>query len=119
MRYRNRLGWQPLEDLVEHFFNSEFWGVNSEAIAQPLQDFKIEYALPGIKKECIKITHDGLNLKIEVDSERLKKNITHRLPANKYNIEKMEVKYADGLLELAMPLKKLEEESKVKEIEIK
>ena len=82
------------------------------------EDFNWSWELPGVKKEEITVIHDGQNLKLSVSSDRKKLNEQWYLPPNQYNIENIQVKYQDGLLNITAPRlgsKKME----VRKIEIK
>lgn len=82
-------------------------------------DFEKEFALPGVKREEIKVTHDGVNLWIEVNSKRIRRTEQFRLPEAFFDVDKISVKYENGLLEVKLPLKIKEEVKKARLIEIK
>ena len=100
------------------------------------QNFDIELAVPGMKKEDFKISLDRNILTIfsEVKTETEQKDETTKytrrefnynsfsrsftLPSQVVDSEKIEANYTDGILKIMIP-KKVKEEVAVKTIEIK
>lgn len=107
------------------FFESVFEQLVDPVLADypkldtPIKDFKEEYALPGVKKSELDLIHDGEFLTIKVDSQRIKKTLSVRLPSKYYNVDKIDVKYEDGLLSITVPVLKKEEKKDLKRIELK
>lgn len=86
---------------------------------EPTKDLRLEYSFPGVKKNEISVTYENDTLIIAVDSKRMKRKIEQRIPSKYYNIDKIDVKYEDGLMEITVPLLKTEDRKDVKKIEIK
>ena len=100
------------------------------------QNFDIELAVPGMKKDDFKINLDRniLNISSEAKTENEQKDengkYTRRefnyssfsrsftLPSQMVDAEKIEANYTDGILKIMIP-KKVKEEATVKTIEIK
>lgn len=82
------------------------------------EDFNYSLALPGVKKEEIKVFYNSPFLTVAIDSKRQKKTEAFRLPEEIFDYDKINVKYEDGLLEINLPVKK-EEKKPVKIIELK
>ena len=128
-----------LPALIEDFFNRDLldssnmnWRgsgatMPSVNIIESNDDFRIEVAAPGMKRDDFKIELDNNVLTIashvEVKKEENDKLFTRRefnyqsfqrsfaLPENKVEGEKITAKYADGILYVTVPKK---EEAKVK-----
>jgi HSP20 family protein len=130
-----------LPSLIEDFFNRDLvdssvfnWretGATMPAvnIAETNEDYLIEVAAPGMKRENFKVELDNnvLTIASHIENEREEKNdksnFTRRefnyqsfqrsfsLPENKVEGEKISAKYSDGILYVTVPKK---EEAKVK-----
>lgn len=130
-----------LPSLIEEFFNRDLidssvsdWRergatMPSVNIAETNEDFLIEVAAPGMKRENFKVELDNniltiaAHLEAEQEEKSEKANFTRRefnyqsfqrnfsLPENKVEGEKIVARYADGILYVTVPKK---EEAKVK-----
>jgi len=120
-----------LPDLWDNFFNKDIFGWNSNLanegqslpavnIKETNDDYLVEMAAPGMKKEDFKIELDGTALTIS--SERKEENTnneegnysrrefsyqsfyrTFHLPKDVVDSEKINAKYEDGILKLIIP----------------
>ncbi len=109
----------------DRFFNDDFFGVKGESnftpqvdISESEKEFEIQFALPGMKKEDIKI--DLNDDRLTVSGERKLKNEKNEknyhsvesyygafnrsfyLPDN-VNVEKVDASYRDGVLNIVLP----------------
>ena len=132
---RTRTSWPNLIDeflndsLMPRFFNWET-GQNMPAvnITEGKDDYRIEVAAPGLKKEDFKISLDNNVLSIssekEIKNETKKENVLRRefsyssfsrsftLPES-VNGEKIKATHSDGILSIHVPKK---DEAKVKPV---
>lgn len=78
----------------------------------------LTWELPGVKREEIDISYSDNVLRIKVNTKKHYINDGFRAPEDFYDIDKIEAKYQDGLLEITVP-KREEKKSEAKKIEIK
>lgn len=116
------------DDFVTRNWSNNNHAVPAVNIKETDDDFQIEVAAPGLKKEDFKIEldNDVLTLSSEVKNEKESKedNYTYRqfgyqsfkrsfqLPKGKVNADKVNAKYENGVLHLVLP--KLEEAKPIK-----
>ena len=130
-----------LPSLIEDFFNRDLLDSSASSwrssgatmpsvnIAETNEEYLIDVAAPGMKRENFKIELDNniLTISSEVESQNEEKdnktNFTRRefsyqsfqrsfsLPENKVEGEKITARYSDGILHIAIPKR---EEAKVK-----
>lgn len=85
----------------------------------PTSDFKATYEIAGVKKNEIDVSYANNQLLIKINSKyKGNRSVCQSLRADYYDVDKIDVKYEDGLLEIKVPLKRTKE-SDVKKIEIK
>lgn len=103
-------------------------------ITQEQGEYKIELAVPGMKKEDFKIDVDGNMLTISSEKEESNEEKQKRFTRKEYsyssftrsftlpeevNQEKIEAKYEDGVLKLLLPTRPELKKASAKQIEIK
>lgn len=103
-------------------------------ITQEKGEYKIELAVPGMKKEDFKIDVDGNMLTISSEKEESNEEKQKRFTRKEYsyssftrsftlpeevNQEKIEAKYEDGVLKLLLPTRPELKKASAKQIEIK
>ncbi len=118
--------------------NSNFADVNSTLpavnILETKNDFQIELAAPGLKKEDFKINFDNGSLiissELEEESETKDEKFTRKefsyrsfqrtfsIPKNLVNHEKITASYENGLLKLTLPKAEEIKQKPVKQIKI-
>jgi HSP20 family protein len=139
---RNATLFPSLPSLLEDFFNRD-WADSTSAngnysatlpsvnVRETNEDYRIEVAAPGMKREAFKVELDNNVLTISSQQEDNrenydeKENYTRRefnyqsfqrsftLPENKVEGEKISARYADGILYITVPKK---DEAKVKPV---
>ena len=136
MRWQHR---GPLADIVNNFFDNEydFFGrKNSDPGANIIENddnFSLELAAPGMKKDDFRISLENniLTISAEMEDEKREegKNYTRRefyygsftrsftLPRT-IELEKIKADYADGILKLTLPKKEDAKLGLKKEIKI-
>lgn len=119
-----------LPNLWDNFFNKDVFGWDSNFanegqslpavnIKETNDDYVVEMAAPGMKKEDFKIELDGTALTISSEHKEEKKNEeenynrrefsyqsfyrTFHLPKDVVDSEKINAKYEDGILKLQIP----------------
>jgi HSP20 family protein len=122
----------------EWFDETGIWGrtmnVPAVNITEQKNEYKVELAVPGMKKDDFKIDVDGNMLTIssekEESSEEKEKKFTRKeysyssfsrsftLP-EEINLDKIEAKYEDGVLRLSLPRKEEAKISSAKHIAVK
>jgi HSP20 family protein len=122
----------------EWFDETGLWGrtmnVPAVNITELKNEYKVELAVPGMKKEDFKIDVDGNMLTIssekEESSEEKEKKFTRKeysyssfsrsftLP-EEINLDKIEAKYEDGVLRLSLPRKEETKMPSAKNIAVK
>jgi HSP20 family protein len=122
----------------EWFDETGIWGrtmnVPAVNITEQKNEYKVELAVPGMKKDDFKIDVDGNMLTIssekEESSEEKEKKFTRKeysyssfsrsftLP-EEINLDKIEAKYEDGVLRLSLPRKEEARISSAKHIAVK
>jgi HSP20 family protein len=122
----------------EWFDETGIWGrtmnVPAVNITEQKNEYRVELAVPGMKKDDFKIDVDGNMLTIssekEESSEEKEKKFTRKeysyssfsrsftLP-EEINLDKIEAKYEDGVLRLSLPLKEEARISSAKHIAVK
>ena len=142
-----RLSNNTFPSLIDRFFDGELmdWnrgnysGLNSTLpavnIREDNNEFKIEVAAPGLKKDDFKLNYDNGSLTIssEIKSEHEEKEgekvtrkefsyqsfqRTFSIPANAVNAEKISAKYNDGILYINLPKREEVKPKPAKQIEI-
>ena len=121
----NRFAPSTFNTFFDKFFNDDFFrdGTNKTFspqvdIAETEKSFEIQFALPGMKKDDIKIDINGDQLTVsgerKMENERKDKNFhsvesyygsfsrSFYLPDN-VNTEKIDASYKDGILEITVP----------------
>ncbi len=132
----------PYTDIFGSLFNPEplfpkTWSAKIPAvnIAESAQEFHLELAAPGLKKEDFKISMEGdqLNVSVERKEETEENNADRKYSRKEFSYssfnrlftlpdsadqDKIKAEYLDGVLSITIP--KLEETKiQVKEIEVK
>ncbi len=122
----------------EWFDDSGFWGktmnVPAVNITEEKNEYKVDLAVPGMKKDDFKIDVDGNMLTISCEKEESAEEKEKKFTRKEYsyssfrrsftlpeeiNLEKIQAKYEDGVLRLSLPRK---EEAKIissKHIDVK
>lgn len=129
----------PTEDLFAPFFRGALWPTQESArglsrgiavdVTEDKNHFMVQADVPGVKKDDIQVTvHDDvLRLSVETTEEKTEEDPEKRwhryersgtwaarsirLPKNA-DLDHIKAKYADGVLNLEIPKKKAEEESR-------
>ena len=122
----------------EWFDDSGFWGrtmnVPAVNITEQKNEYKVELAVPGMKKDDFKIAVDGNMLTISSEKEESSEEKEKRFTRKEYsyssfsrsftlpeeiNLEKIEAKYEDGVLRLSLPRKEEAKLPSAKHIAVK
>ena len=126
-RPKGRLLPSVFEDFfmpMDEFFDKGLWGralnVPAVNVIENMNEYKLAFAVPGMKKNDFKIDIDGnlltVSAEIEEKKEEKKKEFTREeynfssfsrsftLP-DEVNKEKIEAVYVDGVLKLSLPKK--------------
>lgn len=118
MRYYN--DWfDTLFDGLVPVFETAQGKRDSTVYADDKGNFNLEMELPGIKKDEVKITHENNYLVIQAKSKRKNAEKRTYLPADKWDIDKAEVNYENGLLEVKVPPKQAPPKLGFKTLQIK
>ena len=126
-RPRGRLLPSVFEDFfspMDEFFDRGFWGrtVNVPAVnvIEDTDEYKLFFAVPGMKKNDFKIDIDGNMIKVSAEVEEKKEERKEEFTREEYNFssftrtftlpeevnrEKIEAMYTDGILKLVLPKK--------------
>lgn len=126
-------------DIFESFFNDSFLSdrmvsrVPAVNISETNEEYHIELAAPGLKKEDFKIQMDGNVLSISVEQQKENEVKQKKYNKREYSYSsfvrsftlpegaddaRIEAAYADGVLKISLP-KKEEAKSTSRQIEIK
>ena len=118
---------------------SNFAGSNSTLPAVNVREndneFKIEVAAPGLKRDDFKVNYDNGNLTIssekkdeskeEKDGKVTRREFSYKsfqrsfsLPENTVNADKIEAKYAEGILYISLPKREEVKPKPAREIKI-
>lgn len=112
-------------NFIDRFFNDDFFGGKGVTsftpqvdIAESEKEFEIQFHLPGVKKEDIKIDLNDDRLTVsgerKINNEKKEKNFhsvesyygsfsrSFYLPDN-VNVEKVDAEYKDGVLSIVLP----------------
>jgi HSP20 family protein len=122
----------------EWFDNGSFWGRTMNIPAVNITEHKDEYqvslAVPGMKKDDFKIDVDGNMLTISSEKEENKEEKDKKFTRKEYNYssfsrsftlpeeinkEKIEARYEDGVLKIALPRRKEAKKLTAKQIAVK
>jgi HSP20 family protein len=125
----NRFYPNTFNSFVDRFFNDDFFGNGTTNtakkafspqvdIAETDKQFEIQFAIPGLTKEDIKIDVDGDRLTVsgerKFENEKKEKNFhsvesyygtfkrSFYLPENA-NVENIDASYTNGILEVVIP----------------
>lgn len=122
----------------EWFDNGGLWGrtmnVPAVNITETKDDYLVSLAVPGMKKDDFKIDVDGNMLTISSEKEETKEEKDKRFTRKEYNFssftrtftlpeeinkEKIEAKYEEGVLKIALPRKEEAKKLIAKHIAVK
>jgi HSP20 family protein len=122
----------------EWFDNGGLWGRTMTVPAVNITENKDEYlvsiAVPGMKRDDFKVDIEGNILTISCEKEETKEEKEKRFTRKEYNYssfsrsftlpeevnrEKVEAKYEDGILKLALPRKEEARKPSAKQIAVK
>lgn len=118
MRYYN--DWfDTLFDGLLPIFNDVASKRDSAIYADDKGNFKLEMELPGVKKEQIKVTHENNYLVVKATSKRKNAEKRTYLPVSRWDVDKAEVSYENGLMEIKVPPKTAPPELGHKTLQIK
>ncbi len=107
---------------MDEFFGRDYWTINVPAVNvnENADEFKLSFAVPGMKKSDFKIDIDGNLLTVSTELEEKKEEKKEEYTREEYNYssfsrtftlpdqvnrEKIEAVYADGVLKLTLPKK--------------
>ncbi len=135
-----------MNSIFDHFFNNDFlnWPVNNHNrrwnsvpaanISESDEAYKIELAVPGMKKEDFKVSLEDnmLSISSEINNEEKvdKSNFSHvefrhqsfkrtfHLPEDRVNEEDIKASYENGVLSIELPKKAEAQKQAPKMIEI-
>ena len=122
----------------EWFDDSGFWGrtmnVPAVNITEHKNEYKVELAVPGMKKDDFKIDVDGNMLTISSETEETKEERDKKFTRKEYNYssfsrsftlpeeinrEKIDAKYEEGVLKISLPRKEEPKRPSPKQIAVK
>ena len=122
----------------EWFDNGGLWGrtmnVPAVNIAENENEYEVSLAAPGLKKDDFKIDVDGNMLTISSEKEENKEEKDKAFTRKEYNYssfsrsftlpdeinrEKIEAKYEEGVLKIALPKKEVAKKLAAKQIAVK
>ena len=107
---------------MDEFFDRGFWGrtanVPAVNVIEDTDEYKLFFAVPGMKKNDFKIDIDGNMIKVSAEVEEKKEERKEEFTREEYNFssftrtftlpdqvnrEKIEAVYTDGILKLTLP----------------
>jgi len=122
----------------EWFDNGGLWGrvlnIPAVNITEQKDEYLVSLAVPGMKKEDFKIDVDGNMLTISSEKEENKEEKGKKFTRKEYNYssfsrtftlpeginkEKIDAKYEDGVLKIALPCKEEAKKPAAKQIAVK
>lgn len=139
---------QNMTNLFDDFFSRDLWNwglannsttnttIPAVNIKETTENFEVEMAAPGMKKEDFRVELDGNNLTISSetrDENEVKENErytrrefsyqsfqrTFTLPKNVVDVEQIHAKYENGVLHLLIPKREEAKQKPPRMIEIK
>lgn len=136
-----RNNWLTFDDIFNNFFETTNNHVWNHQMVKPLSNiyenkdnFKIEMAIPGVKKENIKINLDKnvLSISSEVENENVENNNLYERREFNYSnferlftlpksadLEKIDANFHDGMLEITILKREEAKDKPARTIEIK
>jgi HSP20 family protein len=109
---------------MDEFFDKGFWGrpftVPAVNVVEDTDEYKLFFAVPGMKKNDFKIDIDGNMITVSAEIEEKKEEKKEEFTREEYNFssftrtftlpeevnrEKIEAVYTDGILRLILPKK--------------
>jgi HSP20 family protein len=132
-----------LDNMIENFLGKDFipsvfgneWvhKIPAANVVEAKDNFRVEVAAPGMKKDDFKISVDGDLLTISTEKVNEVKDETEKFTRREFNhskftrtftlpetvdAEKISAQYVDGLLNITLPKKEESKEKGAKEIKI-